>query len=145
EHRGDELARVLLDGLPRAEQGQRHQERRQDDEEDRDAVDAELEVRAEPRDPLDVEHELERVTRLVEVAQREQRDEERDRRARDTETAMQRRLALRRAHDEDRADDGQRENQRQYERAGHYCTSSRIARVTCTVLRVIGSSIHSVT
>ena len=70
---------------------------------------------------------------------------------------MQRRLGLRRAHHEDRAEQRQREDEREDERARHAwllasfrrgrsCRRrARSSRVTVTVLREIGSSIHSVT
>jgi hypothetical protein len=100
---------VLVDRLARADQRDRHEERRQDDEEDRDAVDARLEVGAEPRNPLGIENELEPIALRVEVIEDEERDQERDRRERDAEPTVEGRLGLRRAHHEQRTEDRQRQ------------------------------------
>src|SRR6185436_18624375 len=76
---------VLVDRLPRGEQRQRRQHPRQHDQEEADAVDAEVVGDAELRQPLAVLDELvvgaDRVERPPQVeggGEREQRDAERD-------------------------------------------------------------------
>ena len=148
EHRGDELARVLLDRVLGAEQRQRHQERREDHEEHADAVDAHLEVGVEAGDPVGVEDQLEAAfLRVVEPEDRE-RHEERDRREEQADAAMERGLGLRRAHHEDGAEQRQAEDQRQQEDRWrvHGVTSVGTSRsTTAIVLCAIPSSMQSAT
>src|SRR5207248_6655413 len=104
------------DRAPRRAQEDGHEERRQEHEPERDAVDAELEVDAERGHPLFVDDVV--PVRRIETAEHEQRRGKRDERDGEGEAAQEALFFARQEQAQERAEERQEGRQRQQ----HYCT-----------------------
>ena len=112
EHEDHELAHPVVDRRPRAEEGERREERRQDDEPQRQPVDADV-VRDPPRrDPGRLLDELHR-GHVAEAGDERERDREGRGRDEEAEALLQRLVLAPREGDEDRPRHGQEDEQRE--------------------------------
>ena len=143
QHGDDELAHADVadaDGL-RRQQRQRHQEGRQQHQPQRDAVDAQVEADAERLDPDLVDLQLEPGLRGVEVAQDEQRHQERHQRRAEAEAAVDRLLFARHQHDQRGAEERQQRDPAEdaHQRTSTFCLRSLSVcqRGSRTVTRIV--------
>ena len=104
EQRDDELAHLLVDREPRARDDDGHEERGEQDEPQRDAVDAQVKAHAQRLDPRDV-HDVGEAGGVE--AEQAEGDEERERRQRERGPLQQPDFFLREHEEQDRAGERQ--------------------------------------
>ena len=123
QHGDHELAHLHVADADRLRRQQRHwhQERRQQDQPQRDAVDAQVEADPQRSDPDLIHFQLEAGLIGVEVWQHQQRHQEGDERRQQAEAAVNRLLLARHQHDQGGAEQGK---QRDPGEQAHHFTST---------------------